>query len=500
MKKPLYFSLSALKRIASLFVLAIVTFPLLSCGSKNVGQMLDDVEGQIQKMAGGLGSTADLTELQLLDTLLMKVKELREQWKDVLGDTVDKLDLEQQKTLDTLTQATSKVHGVLDHVTQIQDYAVLDMNVLLSKVGLASNDQIRRVTPSAQSFKKAGLYTYRITLPLFGTGNKVEQISIGDVDVTQWKRDDPPHAIILDVPVKQMDHLFDEWDLKRPELKIHLKGQKSWWQFWAKDPESDVVIHTGTFPRQPIRYWFAEHPHHSEVDMAQFAEVSSPPTMIPGCGSSGCYRSWEVCAVAPVGTAPTGELLEKHDSFGGWGDFLPPPRVSTNLTCMTYQQHSHDTNRSVWFKTRYHPLVDKEDTNYFTLLPLTADGEAKPSVNKPAQQGSSAAVANLNAAVSQLVLLGGAISASASITTSGSGPVSNPTYNPPNGDTGPTPRPMSLEATYVVQVPQPDIGWELVAQPFTGNPIILSPTKLSDPMITVRREPGRLLIETKSPF
>ena len=77
---------------------------LASCGGKNIGQALDDVEGKIAETSCLLARTGSLAEQQLLDTLLMKVQELRAQWKDTLGDSVETLDFEQQKTLATLGQ------------------------------------------------------------------------------------------------------------------------------------------------------------------------------------------------------------------------------------------------------------------------------------------------------------------------------------------------------------------------------------------------------------
>src|SRR5260370_24278844 len=88
--------------LTTTLVLAVLA---VSCGEKNIGQELDDLQGRISSTAGQLGSTAGLTELQLLDTLAMKVQDLRVQWKDTLGDNITSLDLQQQKTLDPFSQA-----------------------------------------------------------------------------------------------------------------------------------------------------------------------------------------------------------------------------------------------------------------------------------------------------------------------------------------------------------------------------------------------------------
>jgi hypothetical protein len=94
-------------RLMCIITILLTAF-LGSCGGKNIGQELDDLQGRIVSTAGQLGSTAGLTELQLLDTLAMKVQELRVQWKDILGDSITTLDLEQQKTLDTVSQAVGR--------------------------------------------------------------------------------------------------------------------------------------------------------------------------------------------------------------------------------------------------------------------------------------------------------------------------------------------------------------------------------------------------------
>jgi hypothetical protein len=169
-------------KLTCLLVIVLASF-VNSCGGKNIGQELDDIQGRIVSTAGQLGSTAGLTELQLLDTLAMKVQELRVQWKDILGDSIATLDLEQQKTLDTVSQAVGKVDTLIDHTTRLEDLAVLDVNVLLAKAGLAPSNEIRRIVPSAQSHKDSGLYSYEVTLPLFGTGNEITGVRLNGVDV-----------------------------------------------------------------------------------------------------------------------------------------------------------------------------------------------------------------------------------------------------------------------------------------------------------------------------
>ncbi len=84
------------------------------------------------------------------------------------------------------------------------------------------------------------------------------------------------------------------------------------------------------------------------------------------------------------------------------------------------------------------------------------------------------------------------------------GPRRNPTYAPPNGDAGPSPRPLDLGRTYILQIDR-EVNWELVVQAFSGETITLSPTVLaplqgSPKVISVRTEPSRLRIDTTSPY
>ena len=502
--------------LATAFVLAVF---VSSCGGKNIGQQLDDLEGQISSVAGQLGKTAGLTELQLLDTLKMKVEELRVQWKDILGDSISSLDLEQQKTLDNISQATGKVQSLIDSSTKLEDLAVLDVSVLMSKVGLAPSDQIRRVVPSAQIHKDSGIYSYEITLPLFGTENKITGIRLNGLDVMGWKQDVPPHGIRLNIPADKVEPAFDDWQLQTTKLEIDLNVPQTSWKFWKSPLKETLVINTGLFPRHPLRYWFAEHPIHQEIDPdpAHLAVVNAPPTMIPGCGNSGCYLSYNVCAVAPVGSQPTGDSFNYQDSFSGWGSFAPPARVSDNTVCLTYVQHSHNQNRSVWFSAHYRPLKNVTDTQYFTLEPFVVKTPASSGIPGRTTQSADPATKAVQEHLqqqarqpSQLVttFLGPfGISGSLQVGPPSNGsaaPVGNPTYHAPNGDTGPTPRALDFGRTYIVPVDR-EVNWELVVQAFTGETISLSPTALTPTdkqpkVVAAKTEPGRLRFDTTAPY
>ncbi len=491
--KSYFFPSRNLLLTASLVTAALAA----SCGGKNIGQELDDLQGRISSTAGQVGSTAGLTELQLLDTLAMKVQELRVQWKDTLGDSIASLDLEQQKTLDTLSQAVGKVDSLIDHTTRLEDLAVLDVNVLLSKAGLAPSNEIRRIVPSAQAHKDSGVYSYEVTLPLFGTGNEITGIRLNGVDVLKWKKDVPPHGFRLDIPTGLIETSFSEWDLSKGQLQIDLKTPEPWWKLWKSSLKQTVTIDTGLFPRHPLRYWFASHPHRYEIDRdpAHLEKVNSPPTMIPGCGVSGCQWFFNICATAPVGAEPTSDLFEQHDSFNGWGEFHPPPTVLANVTCIVYRQNSHNQNRTVWFSTHYHPVKDVPETHYYTLLPLSAEGH--PAHEPDASQSQMVLLSKSTAPTSPA-------SAPPDGGNGGGPPTPNPTYAPPNGDAGPSPRPLDLGRTYILQIDR-EINWELVVQAFSGETITLSPTVLaplqgSPKVISVRTEPGRLRIDTTSPY
>jgi hypothetical protein len=471
-------------KLTCVLVIVLASF-VNSCGGKNIGQELDDIQGRIVSTAGQLGSTAGLTELQLLDTLAMKVQELRVQWKDVLGDSI--------ATLDTVSQAVGKVDTLIDHTTKLEDLAVLDVNVLLAKAGLAPSNEIRRIIPSAQSHKDSGLYSYEVTLPLFGTGNEITGIRLNGVDVASWKKDLPPHGFRLDVPNGVIEKSFNDWDLAKGQLQIDLKTPEPWWKIWKSSLRQTVTVNTGLFPRHPLRYWFATHPHHFAVDRddAHLEKVNSPVTTIPGCGVSGCEWWYNICATAPVGTEPMGNVVEQHDSFNGWGEFHPPSSVTANVTCMRYRQNSHNQTRNVWFGTQYRPLMDVPETHYYTLAALSADGTSA---------GNGGDVQSQMVPLSKII-----VSSSAGKPNSGEpAPIPNPTYVSPNGDVGPTPRSLDLGRTYIVQVDR-EVNWELVVQAFSGETITLSPTVLAPlqgapKVVAVRTEPGRLRIDTTSPY
>lgn len=373
----------------------------------------------------------------------------------------------------------------------------MDVNVLLSKAGLAPSNEIRRIVPSAQAHKDSGAYSYEVTLPLFGTGNEITGMRLNGVDVLKWKKDVPPHGFRLDIPARLIETSFSDWDLSKGQLQIDLKTPEPWWKLWKSSLKQTVAIDTGLFPRHPLRYWFASHPHHYEIDRdaAHLEKVNSPPTMIPGCGVSGCQWFFNICATAPVGAEPVGDLFEQHDSFNGWGEFHPPPTVQANVTCIVYRQNSHNQNRMVWFSTHYHPVKDVAETHYYTLLPLSAEGA--PALDAAALASQMVPLSKSTAPTSPPV-------AASNNGNGGGPPTPNPAYAPPNGDGGPSPRPLDLGRTYILPIER-EVNWELVVQAFSGETITLSPTVLaplqgSPKVIAVRTEPGRLRIDTTSPY
>src|SRR5579872_5139658 len=322
---------------ASFLIVGMACSLMTSCGPKNLGQQLDDLEGKITSTAGLLGHTGGLAEEQMLDILTLRIEELRKEWATDLTKSVDTLNTEQQLTLNNFDVALGGIHGVLNHVVTIEDLGVLDANVFLSKFGLARTDQVRRVVPSAQIHKRSdGYYIYDISLPLFGTGNTIKGIKINDIDVLSYKIDEPPHSFRISVPAEKLESYFDDWKLGRANIVIDLDvPNRHWWNLWSGHLTKPITISTGLFPRYPLRYWFAQHPVHQEIDTdpAHVQIANSPQTLIPGCGASGCYWSYSVCAVAPIGSQPIGDIIAKYDSFQGWGDFIGPVSVSNNLTC-----------------------------------------------------------------------------------------------------------------------------------------------------------------------
>lgn len=504
--------------------LTLVMLAMTSCGSsKNIGQQLDDLQGLITSTGGLLGHTAGLAEAQMLDILKLRLQELRVELKDSLDNGVNTLDTEQAKTLDNIRGALDNVHGVIDHTTKLEDLAVLDINVFLAKFGISTANEVRRVEPSAQIHKHLGYYSYSVTLPLFGTGNKITGIRLNDTDVLRFKTDVKPHGFRIDIPQELLEGYFDDWKLGRATILIDLEVPSSkWWNPFSSPLKQTLVVDTGLFPRYPLRYWFAEHPHHTEVDMnpGHLQTATSPETTIPGCGNSGCYWSYDVCAVAPAGSIATGDVFDPHDSFQGWGSFIGGGRASANVVCWTYQQHSHNQNRNVWFRGYYHPTQDITDTQYYTLMPLDMpktsmrqmDGTLFAVSFVPRSdgvllfQGPLGQVMKTVERMSRLTIAAGAsqINASANIPppNGSSVPVANPSYTVPNGDTGPTPRAMEYGMTYFAPY-HLGVNYELVVQAFTGEMIAATPTSSGGSKAQIQTSPEngeRLLVTTHAPW
>jgi hypothetical protein len=515
----------------ALVAVCLLVHLMTSCGGKNLGQELDDLEGRITSTAGLLGHTGGLAEAQMLDILKLRIEELRKEWAGDLTKGVNTLDTQQQMILNNFNTALGGIHGLLNHLVTIEDMATIDGNVFLSKFGLARTDQIRRITPSAQIHKRLdGYYIYQITLPLFGTGNTIKDIKINDLDVFSYKTDEPPHSVRISVPADKLEQYFDDWKLGRANILISLEVPNGhWWNMWSGHTTIPITISTGLFPRYPLRYWFAQHPVHQVIDTdpGHLQPANSPQTLIPGCGVSGCYWSYSVCAVAPLGTRPTGEIIAKYDSFQGWGEFVGPVSVSNNLTCWTYRQHSHNQNRNVWFSTRYQPLTDVQDIVYYNLVPadvpkvhsnldsgrtqlLPVSFPVIPAGNYQIAEQVQRAV-KMATEASQLVISGASPVGSANNPppNGAANPVENANYFPPNADTGPTPRPIEYGMTYFAPY-KLDVNFELVVQAFTGEP----PITLSNTVLSSRQFQGsdvrqlqaapengtRLRIDTTAPY
>jgi hypothetical protein len=545
------FAVTPLPNLAKLAILTVLLLPIESCGGPNIGQMLDDLQGKIASTGGLLGHTAGLAESQALDILALRVQELRSQWKDILTDGVNTLDTEQQKTIDNIRKGTANVNGVIDHTTHLEDLAVLDAGAILGRFGLGSGTEIRRIEPSALIHKRTGLYSYVVTLPLFGTGNKIKDIYIcfagsackpvGDshkiegsgVDVFQYKNDSPPHSFRLDIPVDQLESAFDDWKLGRATLMIDIETPTTkWWKPWSAPIKQTLKLDTGLFPRYPLRYWFAEHPHHTEIDTdpAHIQVVNSPQTLIPGCGNSGCYWSYNVCATAPPGSQPVGPAFDPHDSFNGWGSFIGASTISSNLTCWTYQQHSHNQNRNVWFSAHYQPTKDVADNVYYVLKPLivppnrtsaeisTARLELasynplpghfiRPQLQEVIKKMNEAS-SQMNNALQSALQVAGSTTANNQLANQpppngGPDPVANPKYYAPTGDTGPVPRPLEYGMTYLAPY-HLGVNYEFVVQSFTGELITSTPTHNPGgpkSQLEVAPENGeRLRIDTIAPW
>jgi hypothetical protein len=534
--------------VVSLAVILIATLQGSCGGGKNLGQALDDLAGKVASLAGQLGSTAGLTERQLFDILNLEIQRLRSDWKGMLNDSITQLDQEQQTVLNNLKKAIDNVDGLLTHIDRMQDYAVIDVNVLLAKLGLGRDNQVRRIEPSAQSYKRDGSYEYLVTFPIFGTDHKITKISVGGYDVTKSKTDALPHGFRVSIPAETLNKLADESQLVVVDLVINIETPAPKGKFLQKPLQQDVSVSTGLFPKYPLRYWLASHPKSWEIDddPAHIQVVNAPQTLIPGCGNSGCYLSYQVCATTPVGTQPLGDFLNPHDSFIGWGDFAGGVSVAGNVVCRTYVQHSHNQNRNVWFSTSYRPLKEVQHTLYHTLAAVSLGATTPMSTAKNSTAESGAAetptttggngggfvpIAALisgvqsaidaqaammrQAAFAALVQVGAPLATIQSIAAQpksnvntappgGGDAVPNPQYSPPNGDTGPTPRPLEFARTYFVPM-QKGTNWELEVRAFTGEHITLSPSQLTPnkklpQVITASWETDRLRFDTNQPY
>jgi hypothetical protein len=187
-----------------------------------------------------------------------------------------------------------------------------------------------------------------------------------------------------------------------------------------------------------------------------------------------------------------GDAFNAHDSFNGWGAFIGPPRVSNNLICWTYQQHSHNQNRNVWFSAHYRPPKDVKDTVYYILQPLIVPAQAKGELLRPmrtelvsfnqphlllVQQPLQQALQEISRSISQLQIVGSTALSNASANVpppNGSkDPVPNPNYYAPSGDTGPVARPLEYGLTYFAPY-HLGVNYELVVQAFTGDMIYVT--------------------------
>ena len=73
-------------------------------------------------------------------------------------------------------------------------------------------------------------------------------------------------------------------------------------------------------------------------------------SVIPGCGSSGCYLTYNVCGDVPPNMRPTGNIRSSTDSFVGWGDWDGTPELTEGKVCRRYIQHSHNQTRTVSYQ------------------------------------------------------------------------------------------------------------------------------------------------------
>ncbi len=72
--------------------------------------------------------------------------------------------------------------------------------------------------------------------------------------------------------------------------------------------------------------------------------------IVPGCGNSGCYLTYNVCGTVPSDMKATGNIRSSTDSFSGWGDWNGAPTVSDGAVCRSYTQHSHNQTRTVAYQ------------------------------------------------------------------------------------------------------------------------------------------------------
>ena len=130
------------------------------------------------------------------------------------------------------------------------------------------------------------------------------------------------------------------------------------------------------FPKYPAAYRLTEYDEEPAVDAAHPAVTSKQLTLIPGCGTSGCNKTYSICEDVPVGGKPI-EAVDFYDSFQGWGGFNGAAALVTSTgVCVPYWQHSHDTARNVGFSVRYYPKTTQTIPHDILLAPISSDSLA----------------------------------------------------------------------------------------------------------------------------
>jgi hypothetical protein len=230
----------------------------------------------------------------------------------------------------------------------------------------------------------------------------------------------------------------------------------------------------------------------------------------------------------PPGTEATGKVRNCTDTFNGWGmfvrqnGFLNIPWVGRNTipnwvqacgpgnaegdaisasgtsVMMLYQQHSHNTTRTVQYEAGYHPLKNVAEVHQITLTPLSLFATA---TNANAAAGTVANTPTTNASAPNS-LFGAAVHFAIPIPLHSSLAVST---NP----AGPAPaQPVKLGylrygQTYEARLDPNADGWTLRIRTFTGDDIVATESK-ADPQLGVAQTDHtnfkRVLITPKAPF